>query len=476
MRGGVVGLGLLLLVGGARGQGVAYASRQLVEEAEELAEWCTKKKLLRSRNEVFELILLFEPDHEKARHWLRYERQGDAWVRPKPYKAPRDFDNDAIGEFRTRRAALASRFVERLWPAVEQGGPAARHETLAAILLVDPGNERAREANGEVLRNGRWVLRETATALQRRPELQRLAGRALAAVPAPAADELTDTERSLGLRWTGALRGHWWRFVSTSPAEEVRPALRAADAAAEFFAGALPDEARPVTPEGMRACGAELYFLQGDEEGARFLRTHPAITPADRGFAERLSGTWVPGSYARVQWFSTPEGRRDGASRAGIDTVMGFRYGNHKQGWIVEGFGLYLNAYLVGTRLTTYVSRTDYATDRDRLKKLDLWRRMKQRGSDWLLFAHHLREESGKPVDLRFLAAKGLNEMNVEDLVHAHSLAAYLVDLVEGRPDGVSRFLALSIDRNLDDALAEAYGVAVGEVDARLARWLRETR
>ena len=96
------------------GQSLSSARIDLVEELEQLAKWCTKKKLIGSRNHVFELILRFDADHETARKWLRYTKRDGKWVRLKEYREPKNYDRDALPAFRRRKQEIAERFRSRL--------------------------------------------------------------------------------------------------------------------------------------------------------------------------------------------------------------------------------------------------------------------------------------------------------------------------------------------------------------------------
>ncbi len=448
--------------------GLAGIRREAIAEFEDLVEWCGKKSLLRSRNQIYERILRLDPDHEKARYWLRYQRRGTEWVRAAPYREPVDRNPAAEAEYRTRREAIEARLEPRIMEVVERGGPGGA-EALDLLLAIAPGSRRARALAGEVEWRGRWVLEETARAFERRAELQRIAGKALRDLPEPRADRPTEKERALGLRWTCAYVGHWWRFVATVPdPEEVRLSLRGADAAAALVAGAIADETRPLTAEGLRARDFGCYYLADRAEGMRFLAAHPSFTAADRRFAEPLSGTWVPKQPRHATWRESAEGRRDDVCRSAIETVLTLRYGSFDKGWLDEGFGIYLAHLLVGTRLTCFVAQTPYARDdASEARKMALIARMQAPDADWLALARG----AGRP-DLRFLATKGLNEMTADDVLWSHALAAYLL---EGRPDGLSRFLAHCVKHNLDESLAEAYGTTVVEVEKRLLRWLDET-
>ncbi len=447
------------------------ARNEMIDGLEELAKWCTKAKLLKTRNKLYERLLQIDPDHATARKWLRYAKRDGKWMRPRPYREPRDYQREYLPAFRKRHAALLTRVVAPLLEAIRAGPAARRAEALDAAIRYAPEDSAVRKLNGEVKHGGRWVLRETLTALKRRRTLQNLAAKALRAVPEPKESSLTATEKRLGLTWRAVRQGQWWRGVATTDERELRNALRACDASAGFIAAALPDKKRLLSGTGMTRFNYGLYLLDGRIQGTTFCDAHPKFTERERKFSARLAGTHVPGTRQQVAWNSTERGRHDSSTRTAVAVCLGLRYGK-TPGWVAEGFGMYLSHHLTGTRLTTFVERSRYARDNNAKQKIDLWVRMQARGSDWLDLAREAREP--KPPDLRFLMQKGLNQMDVNDLLHSYAVAAFFI---EGRPRQASRFLAAVCGEkpDIDQALASVCDLSVPRLNARVGRWLKET-
>jgi hypothetical protein len=464
-----VGVVLLLMVAAAFGQSLSSARADLVEDLEALAKWCTRKSIIGARNRVYEIILRYAPDHEKARMWLRYEKRDDKWVRTRKYREPRDRNTAALPEFERRLRALGAGFKVRMFAYAQDKAVAVatRRAILTDILALAPDDEEVRTANGEVRVDGRWLLQESLTARKRRRRMVQFATKALESVPAPRRDQLDPYERGLGIRWTGALRGRWWRFAGTAGLREMTDALEFAEASAAFVAAAIPDETpeRSLTLAWLKRIGAGVYYFGDPEDGRQFVMRHRAFSNRDRKFALQLGGTWVPKTWTAAIWSSTRELRLDATTRDAIQVLMRARYGRTKA-WVQEGFGFYLSWYLVGTRLTYYVQQTRYAQQ-------DEWDEATAPHADWLRIARALRAK-GRPTDFRFLIGKNLNQLTLEDVIHAHSIAAYMI---EGHPRRVSAFLAeYGADGDIDKALEHVYGLTLATMEERLARWLVETK
>jgi hypothetical protein len=296
----------------------------------------------------------------------------------------------------------------------------------------------------------------------------------LAEMPEAKPVPVTPDEKKLGVQWAHALQGDWWRFAGTTSLAEMTRTLRIADATAPFLAEALPDPGRPVSASSLRRRKFGVYYLTNRTQGHALVNEHKGFNDAQRRFALTLSAAWVPKTLQLINWYDESATRTESTARLALDILMVMRYGEIDRGWMREGFGIYLAAHLTGTHLTWFVQPSNYARsdlDKDRERKLS--KEMRESDADWLQIARDLRAE--KPPDLRFLTGKRLNDMAAEDLIHAHSLAAYLI---EGNPDRVSGFLAAYATKghDLDAALASELGLSLQELEARLARWLEETR
>lgn len=460
---------LLVLGATAAAQGAA-ARADLVTDLEKLAMWCAHHKLIGSRNQIYEAVLVLRPDHAEARKWLRYRIQGGEWVRAKGYRPPRDRNEDALPTFRAKRREVVDRFLARLKDAPLR----VRQDGLRIAIAVAPDDAALRKAHDEMKVDGAWLLRESVVAKERRPELAQIARDLLKEVPEPKPVPITPAEKKLGIAWKDALQGEWWRFLGTTATAETKHALRVADATAPFLAEALPDPGRPISIPNLRRRGFGVYYLTNQAQGLALVKEHPGFSDAQRRFAQSVFAAWVPKTRQLINWYNERATRVESTARLALDFLMVMRYGEIDRGWMREGFGIYLGAKLTGTHLIWFVQPSDYArTDQDKDRERKLSQEMRAPKADWLKLARDLRAE--KPPDLRFLTGKRLNQMTAEDLIHAHALAAYLI---EGHPDRVSNFLAkyATNGHDLDAALGSELGLSFPDVETRLGRWLEETR
>jgi len=342
--------------------------RALVDQLEDLAEWCVKKKMYAHRNGVYEVVLEFDPDHREARKWLRYRRRKDGtWERRQPYREARNLDTSAEPEFRRRLKEILDRYADYLVEIVVRFDPppAQRQRLLDEALARNPDDARARKLNGQVRSGGGWLLRDTVVARRRRRELIRDGMRAARRTPKPDRVAVSAEERALGLRWNASLRGDWWRCVATTGADEARKALQVADASWQLVEEVFDITLRP--PEDCRA-----YLLSGDAEARRFVHAHREFDARTRKWILGLSGGWVSGRYHLIEFSPERAQRIDGVARQAIGVLLKREFGvTARVGWAWEGFGFYLGYLLTGTRLTFYVRKTRYAQERaDRA----LWR------------------------------------------------------------------------------------------------------
>jgi hypothetical protein len=444
--------------------------RGLVRDYEALAKWCTSSKLIKSRAQICEAILHFEPENEKARRWLKHERDEQGrWVRPKDQREPKNYNPDAIGTFRKRRAEIAGRFTEPLLRLLEAGkvSPLSRHRTLKAILAADPDNARGRELSGEEREDGSWLLSESITARLRRRQLRLVARAEIGGVVDPTSVEPTAAEKKLGIRWQAAYDGTDWRCVGSVASQELLRAARIAEAARPVFEAVFEIPTR-------RRRHSTFYLLRGPTDAQAMFGAHAAFSDKDREYYRRLAGAWIPGTTDFVQWGTQEETRIDAVTRMVCSFLMAGNLSIEKRpGWAVEGVGIYLTHLLTGTRRTLLVRRTGYHEQReDPTEKLDLWERTQMPGADWLGLVRDLHRARKAP-DLRLVMSKDLNQLTIEDVLCAHALAAYLI---EGRPDDVVSFLnAVGKGMPMDKVVNEHLRTSVEGLARRLWRWLEET-
>ena len=313
----------------------ADAVGELVGGLEELAGWCTRKKLYGARAGVWRSVLGFDDGHEQARRGLGYKRNRDGeWVAPRKPRVPRDFDKRALEEFPARHLKVALAFRDRVLRLLEEheseleiGRARAVREQL---LVLDPDDAVVRKGRGEVRVGERWVLGETSRAVERRGTFSPLARELLAAAPGPVTVAPSARERAFGLEWTACLSAGGVRVLGTCPREELERIMRVLLAQRSFVNQVLGLEAD--FPSRFTA-----YALTDADQGRRFIAAHPDADERIRRFMEKLVAGAIPGSHDVAAWCDSPEKRLDGLARLGLQYLLGdaFRIdGDH--GWAFE--------------------------------------------------------------------------------------------------------------------------------------------
>jgi hypothetical protein len=448
------------------------AVQALVSDLEAVAARCNRGGLFRTRNEIYELILTFDPDHAAARKWLKYKRQDGRWVRAGRYKPPRNLAKQGLDEadaaLREVGEAFAARVTGEL--AAPLAGPdgTLRPEVVRAVLRVAPDREDLRRANGEVLSaDGAWMLKESVRALARRSELAMIATQAVTEATAPVVARPAREENQARVGWTRILQGRHVRLLGTPTAEELERCERHVEASFRLFGAAAG-----VSPPAGR--GLTMYVLATATERAMLLTNHPDSNPKYKEYGLGVHSSWLP--KGRALWIMDGRApkRLEWCVRQAVGYQLGHAFGvRGKKGWAFEGFGLYLGHLLTGTRSTYFIRRTKYGEKRESGDK-DLWGRLVEPGADWHAEARVLLAGPRRP-DLRLLLGKDVNQMDTEEMLYSFVLAAYCL---EGRERDVAPLLRAFGKEKLppDDAVRKGLGLGIGDLEQRVRRWLDEVR
>ncbi|MBI4878146.1 MAG: hypothetical protein HY812_00590 [Planctomycetes bacterium] len=179
----------------AGNEALAGLARQRLEkslaELLDLASWCQKNQLAGQRDRTYELILEADPENALAREALKYRRARDgSWTRSGSYRAPLNGSPRALEEEYPRHRdkvlePLLDDFLALVEEHEESADSAARHDTLALLLLLDQECRAVRDYLGETREGGRWLLKETVAARAGRERLLRQAEEIEAQIPAP---------------------------------------------------------------------------------------------------------------------------------------------------------------------------------------------------------------------------------------------------------------------------------------------------
>ena len=101
------------------------------------------------------------------------------------------------------------------------------------------------------------------------------------------------------------------------------------------------------------------------------------------------------------------------------------------------------------------------------------WQQLQLADVNWLEEGRRLLSGPNAP-HLEFLLGKSVNNMRDEDLLFSYVLAAYLL---EGRPKETPTILRrIGAGNHPVKVLEEELGRPLREIEARLLRWLEETR
>lgn len=474
-------LGLLLLVAGptpgaeARGEPgpIREVREQLKGKLHDMAGYCTSRKLFGARYDIYELIVALWPDDAVARKSNGYEDTGSGWSK-QGRKRPRNLAASGIPALRALQDETAAWYLQAIDEASKALPPglaaAWRARSVGTAVQIAPNNEALRARGGEVKGKGAdgkrgWILVETKHSRQRRAKLRKAAAKALKNAPKPKKDVARDGEQSSTVTWKTVIAGKRARVTGTTPPEELAQILRNVEATYPFFDAAFGRTADPIR-------GLTVHVVDNIGTGNVYLAEQPGVEQGWLKFVTPLISVWIPKSSRVLVKSPDPDTRLEAGPRMVMSAHMGRRFGIHsKMGWAVEGFGLYLTWHIAGTRLINAVRQSQYGESEE---KVDLARRLRETGTDWVAEGRALVNGSDAP-DLRLLLGKTVNTMTPEDILYSYLLAMWLV---EGHRDKLGGFLpaiAAVKDADYDLAFAEHLGFDVASAERRLKRWMNET-
>jgi hypothetical protein len=456
---------------------VRAAEVEYLGALEELGDWCTSKKLFAERDAVYEHILLLEPEHAKARKFLKHRRERDgSWTVPEKKRAAKNVGSaELLEECSQRRADVNEAFAERLFGVVgfyerlgAEGGLTStrKGEVYQRILIADRDHAGVHAFRGEEKLEERWVLAETVRAKPRRAELKAIVREALEAVPALENIALNPVEKAMGLSFTAAVGTPRVRVLGTVSRDELERAARVAHATFEVYAKVFDDPVRQLEDY-------TIYLVSGDVDRDAFIRGWPGWGPDRLAEVRVWAGAGVPEDIHLARWDRSAEQRLDGAMRhtlglcMKLDTDVGL-----DAAWAWEGFGMYLSRLVVGTRLTWYGSGQSTATAESQSK--ELLGRLLNSDVNWMNEAYQMLRAGGAPR-LGTLLGRRIDSMGVRDVLMAYAFAAYLL---EGCGDAAPAILA-SVgegEQSSADAVRAVLERDLGETRDRLQRWLSERR
>jgi len=443
----------------------AAAVAVLIEDLHDLADWCGSSKLYAERDKAYRSILALDPDDADAHRGLKHSRRRDGtWEVPEDERPSRNYDKAYLKECERKRRAVAVKFrdavLELLAAHGERFPRALRDAAFDAVLDLAPDDPRVRALRGEVELDGRWVLEATANGKRRRQEIQDAVRAGIHAAGKARKIDAPDVMDSV--RWKSAVATENVRCLTVGSLREAATLAQRCEAAAHVF-------------RELFACEAELdegytVYLLDPNRRDRFIDGLPGLTDDERAFLKQLAGTGVPETADVARWDPEDYLRLDGAVRHTFGRLFARHFGVFvEDGWIWEGFGLYLTRQLCGTRLTWYVQQT--ATEDPEIERLRSELGLEK--LNWMNEALTLLLE-GKTTPFEELLLRGVDQMTVPDLLVSYALAAYLL---EGRPQATPELLArIGADQGPVEAFRAVLGFEPDELEDELVRWLGERR
>lgn len=425
----------------------AEVTERVVAALKRLAKWCNQAELFRRRDAALRSVLEFEPEDAEARRFLKYRREKDgSWTQPRPYKEPRDLGTSKLAEQRKLCADLLRGIEQPVFEMLDRDASVDPTRScrpfLDALLVLDPDHPdvHARLSEVRASEDGAWILKESASARDRRAELAALAPRILESVPVPRSILPEESELELAGAWRTCFASPRLRVLSTDEGTSAADGIRLAEATLTIFDVALRCE--PCA--GPRFT---IYLLADAGEKERFLARHPAVGPERAAALRRFESFWVLDRSELVVCTRKPEFRIDHILRQTISREL------------LDHFRLLPESGVLHAGVTSYIASLVRAS-----------RPAAGSGSgraDTNLVAHDR-------IDVRGMLEMRATGLRRGELEASRDLACYLL---EGWPGRTADLLTrVGSGSDLDPALRAALGFELSTVEERYARWVKETR
>lgn len=462
---------LLLILAAGSARAADYASTdtalraELVDAYTELGAWCVKKHLFLARDELATVILALQPDHKKARGWLKYRKGKDGtWSRREPHKPPSNRKPKNLPAFHTQRDAILAGLRPRVVAAIRDAAPAlsqqARMDAVDSWRPILGDDEALQALAGRVQHEGRWRATDTVRSLKRRAAIQAAAKAALAARPKIATRTLPEAAGTVPLAWKpgrGTKRVAAFGTVSVDMLDScIRLAHATEQLMATQFGGTF--ETRDYFA---------FYIMRGREDFRAVVDKHPTVQ-GDRKLLRDLSGAYI-GHGQFVDLMETQGGTLDSCISVTTQHLLSLRYAEGRSGWmpgwVADGFSLYNMTWLTGTHLSFTVDFGRYGQD-------PLFKSLFSSKTNWFAEARKLML-SDDPATLRLTLGLKIGRMGPRDFLAAYAFVAWLHEArTQTEVNALLGALAGGLD--VDKAFAASLHMTVEDAEARLRYWLRE--
>jgi len=429
---------------------------QTVAELEVLAELSQGQRLYAERDRLYAAIRRLDPKHAEARRYLKLRRRPDGtWQQAKSYHSPRNWGAETE-ELAQLEAVVVGGYRQALDALVAEHG-IDTEERFTLLLHVVPDDAQARAFRGEAWlpytasarsrqSAGRWVLEETASALEWREARGEGFRQLLEKRPDVEVDPTGADEPVFSSSWKASLATPHVRVRAMLPEAQAVEYVRSGELAVEVFAlvfGEAPRLESDIT----------LYVL--DRRPVHEALGRQLNIGADRVSAFR-SG-WMPETSNLAICVGRHDERVDHVVRQCFQRMLAESFGiDERQGWAFEGMGTLL---------------TVLQTGRSAMVHAPLDPEVAVRGSAEELWARAVEVVLAPDLDLEVTLAKPVTELTRRDVLSAHAFSRYLV---EGHAPDVVRLLSDLSDRPPAQVFEQVLGRDTDELQRRLVRWVRE--
>jgi len=441
------------------------AFEPLRPKLEALGEWCGASSLFLQRARIAETLLAFDPEHERARLWLRFKKQKDGTWQQTSARPFSDDNPDAMPECKTRRAEVEGALRDALLPMVDTvswetaGG---RTWLLHGLLAMNPDDAELHDKAGETLVAKRWILKESAATVEGRRSLREAARKAVKSTEHAAIAHPVDPG------WTTTSKLDLVTVRTNQPQTSADEIAVRSSQAVSLLRLVLGEDFQP--PKDL-----QIVVLAGPAaEFSQFLANRAARSAADRDeltrqggveYIAKQGGSWVAVNEYVCSMYTQPD-RVDSIVREVLN-AMDAPCGRIVDAppWLFEGAGMYLTYALLGTRLTTLHDKSAYSNQ-------EVQRALASE-PDWTAALRAMVAKGFDPKIPAVLTAP-LNSLTREDTLVSYVLAAYLL---EGCGSDLRRILErMHAGVSVHQAVAEVCGVDSPGLQERFVRWLRETK
>ncbi len=430
----------------------------------ELARWCGANGLAGTRDDVFERILILDPNHAEARRVLQDTKQKDgSWARSSSYKRPKDGLAASAETFAARWKETVGPVTDRLLslaaPPERDTRPASvRYSTLTRVARLDPADPRAHKLLREVEVEGRWVLEETAAARRQRPNVAKQAAAAKAAVRV---DEGAPTaaERDLGPKWKSAFVSPRVRVLAATTSAEAKSMAQAATAILDV-ADAVIGDGKP------RGKPFTIFHVEKGEDAHALVDKHPLPDEMSRYFLALKGGAWLSGDTLAMA-DETPTGRIESSTRAVVNGYFGTAFeADISLEPTLQALSTLIGALVSGKRpLQVDEAKLDDAAD------IKMVFRLNDPKVDWMVEARQL-SRAGRFLPLKDCFKDSAVRIGSRGQFGAAIFAEYML---YGRHAELLPLLAeIGKSGGSRMAVPKALGCELDELDVRIARWLEE--